>query len=44
MEHFVGFCLWLAYGLLIKDIPLTVANVAGLSPVSFILYLKVRYK
>jgi MtN3 and saliva related transmembrane protein len=41
---FVGFCLWLVYGLLIKDIPLTVSNVAGLSLVSFILYLKVRYK
>lgn len=45
---FLTFCtgvlLWIIYGILVKDIPLIVANVATLSLASTILWFKLKYK
>lgn len=40
----VGIILWLAYGLIVWDIPILVANVVTLIFASIILTLKIRYK
>ncbi len=39
-----GVLLWLIYGLIIKDIPIIVANSVTLSLVLIILYFKLTYK
>ncbi|MGU3537641.1 SemiSWEET transporter [Methylobacterium sp. A54F] len=39
----VGMACWLVYGLLIGDLPLTVANAITLSLASVILVLKLRH-
>jgi len=39
----IGVILWLIYGLLIKDIPIIVANAVAVFLVSSILFLKVKY-
>ena len=45
---FLAFCtgvlLWIIYGILVKDLPLVIANVATLSLASIILWLKIKYK
>ena len=38
-----GIALWLAYGLLIGDLPIVLANAATLSLASIVLILKLRY-
>lgn len=40
----IGIVLWLAYGLIVWDIPILVANVVTLIFASIILTLKIRYK
>ena len=40
----LGVGLWLAYGLLIWDIPVIIANVVTLALASFLLFLKLRWK
>jgi MtN3 and saliva related transmembrane protein len=40
----LGVGLWLAYGLLIRDIPVIIANVVTLALASFLLVLKLRWK
>lgn len=40
----VGIALWLAYGLLIADLPLIAANLVTLVLVLSVLYFKLRYK
>ena len=40
----LGVGLWLAYGLLIWDIPVIIANVVTLVLASFLLFLKLRWK
>lgn len=37
-----GVSLWLIYGILINDLPMTVANVVTLTLSSFILIIKIR--
>lgn len=39
-----GVLLWLAYGFLIKDIPVIIANMVTLVLASFLLVLKLRWK
>jgi len=39
-----GVVLWLAYGFLIRDIPVIVANMVTLILASFLLVLKLRWK
>jgi MtN3 and saliva related transmembrane protein len=39
-----GITLWLAYGLLISDLPLIAANLVTLILVLSVLYFKLRYK
>jgi len=39
----IGVILWLIYGLLIKDIPIIVANAVAVVLVSSVLFLKIRY-
>ena len=39
-----GVLLWLAYGLLIMDIPVIIANMVTLVLASFLLVLKLRWK
>ena len=39
-----GIALWLAYGLLIRDLPLIAANLVTLILVIAVLYFKLRYK
>ncbi len=39
-----GVVLWLAYGLLIMDIPVIIANMVTLVLASFLLVLKLRWK
>lgn len=39
----VGISLWLVYGILIKDLPIILANVVSLILTSSILFLKIRY-
>jgi len=39
-----GVFLWLIYGIIIKDIPIVVANFVGLVLVLSILVLKLKYK
>lgn len=45
---FLTFCtgvlLWIIYGILVKDIPLIIANIATLSLASTILWFKLKYK
>jgi len=41
---FTGVFLWLVYGFLIENSPLIFANLATLILVSFILFLKIKYK
>ena len=38
-----GLCLWLAYGLLVRDLPLILANCVTLILALIVLFLKVRY-
>lgn len=40
----VGIALWMTYGILIKDLPVFLANVITLIPTMIILYLKIREK
>jgi MtN3 and saliva related transmembrane protein len=39
-----GIFLWLVYGILVKDLPLIIANVITLLLTSIILILKIKYK
>ena len=39
-----GIFLWIAYGIIIKDIPIVLANSVGLVLVLSILVLKLKYK
>ena len=39
-----GVLLWIIYGILVKDIPLIIANIATLSLASTILWFKLKYK
>jgi len=39
----VGICLWLAYGVVMADMPIIAANGVSLVLVSIILYFKVKY-
>jgi len=39
-----GVFLWLIYGFLIEDLPLIIANLITLILVSFVLFLKIKYK
>lgn len=39
-----GVLLWLAYGLLIMDLPVIIANMVTLVLASFLLVLKLRWK
>jgi len=39
-----GIFLWIVYGIIIKDIPIVVANFVGLVLVLSILVLKLKYK
>ena len=45
---FLTFCtgvlLWIIYGILVKDIPVVIANVATLCLASTILWFKLKYK
>lgn len=45
---FITFCtgvlLWIIYGILVKDIPVVIANIATLSLASTILWFKLKYK
>ena len=45
---FLTFCtgvlLWIIYGILVKDIPVVIANIATLSLASTILWFKLKYK
>ena len=41
---FTGVFLWLVYGFLIENSPLIFANLVTLILVSFILFLKIKYK
>ena len=38
-----GLCLWLTYGLLVRDLPLILANCVTLILALIVLFLKVRY-
>jgi MtN3 and saliva related transmembrane protein len=40
----IGIVLWLIYGILVRDIPLMVANVITLVFTSMILILKIKHK
>jgi MtN3 and saliva related transmembrane protein len=40
----LGVFMWLAYGLLIRDVPMIAANAATLVLAGSILYLKIRYR
>lgn len=40
----LGILLWLAYGMVVHDIPILVANVVTLIFASIILILKIRYQ
>lgn len=40
----MGNFIWIIYGFLISDFPVTVANIITLSLVLIILFLKVKYK
>ena len=40
----LGIFLWLVYGILVKDLPLIIANSISLLCTSTILILKIRYK
>lgn len=40
----IGIFLWLVYGILIKDLPLIIANTISLLFTSTILILKIKYK
>ena len=48
LEMFAIFCsgvlLWIIYGVLIKDLPLVLANVVTLSLASIILGFKLKYR
>ena len=39
-----GIVLWLAYGILISDLPIILTNIASLTLASSILYFKLRFK
>lgn len=45
---FLTFCtgvlLWIIYGILVKDIPIVIANIATLTLASTILWFKLKYK
>jgi len=41
---FTGVILWLIYGLIIKDLPIILANALTTALISAIIILKVRYK
>ena len=41
---FIGTILWVIYGLLVKDVPITAVNVVLVLIISFLLYLKIRYQ
>lgn len=40
----VGITMWMIYGILIKDLPVFLANVITLIPTLIILYIKIREK
>jgi MtN3 and saliva related transmembrane protein len=40
----VGITLWMVYGILIKDLPVFLANVVTLVPTLIILYIKIKEK
>ncbi len=39
----VGTCLWLLYGIFLRDIPIIAANIIALVLSSTMIYLKIRY-
>ncbi len=39
-----GLMTWLAYGILIKSVPIIAANTVSIVFMTIILYLKIRYK
>ena len=41
---FIGVCLWLAYGIMLNDTPLILANSFSLFIQGSLLYLKLKYK
>jgi len=41
--YIVGIIIWLIYGVLIKDIPIIFSEIIGLTLVSSVLYLKLKY-
>ena len=41
---FIGVCLWLAYGIMLNDTPLMLANSVSLLIQGSLLYLKIKYK
>ncbi len=40
----IGLCLWFAYGILVNDLPLMMANGITLIFTAIILFLKIKYK
>ena len=42
--QFTGNFIWIIYGFLISDLPITVANIITLGLVFIILFLKIKYK
>ncbi|MBI5788007.1 MAG: SemiSWEET transporter [Candidatus Schekmanbacteria bacterium] len=40
----IGLCLWFAYGILVNDLPLMMANGITLIFTVIILFLKIKYK
>ena len=41
---FLGLCLWLVYGILLKNFPIIIANIITLFFISLILIHKIKYK
>ncbi len=41
---FTGVILWLIYGLIIKDLPIILANALTTALISLIIILKIKYK
>ena len=39
-----GIILWLIYGILIKNLPIILANIVSLILISSVLFLKIKYK
>jgi MtN3 and saliva related transmembrane protein len=44
LSLWLGLVLWLVYGLVLRDVPLILANGVSLVLVSVVLYFRVRYR